>query len=103
MMKEEFSRVFHAIEFAAKAHQGQFRKGTKIPYIIHPIGAAQILIEYGCSEEVIIAAILHDTVEDTKVTIQEIEKEFGKEVSKLVEHASELPQETHSWKERKKH
>ena len=45
-------KLFQAIEFASKAHTGQFRKGTQIPYIVHPLGVAKILIESDCSEEV---------------------------------------------------
>ncbi len=55
--------IFKAIEFAAQAHAGHFRKGTKIPYIIHPLAVAKILIENEYSEEIVIAGILHDTIE----------------------------------------
>lgn len=101
--QKELSKVFHAVEFAAKAHAGQFRKGTKIPYLVHPLGAAQILIERGFDEHLAIAALLHDTVEDTEVTVEQVRKEFGEAIAKLVEHASEPPQQTHSWDERKRH
>lgn len=95
-------KLFQAIEFAAKAHTDQFRKYTKIPYIVHPLGVAKILIESGCSEEVVLAGLLHDTVEDTEVTLDQIEDEFGKEVARLVEGASE-PDKSDSWDNRKKH
>jgi (p)ppGpp synthase/HD superfamily hydrolase len=95
-------KLFQAIEFATKAHSGQFRKHTKIPYIVHPLGVAKILIESGCSEEVVVAGLLHDTVEDTEVTLDQIESEFGKEVARLVEGASE-PDKSDSWDNRKKH
>lgn len=95
-------KLFQAIEFATKAHSGQFRKQIKIPYIIHPLGVSKILIESGCSEEVVVAGLLHDTVEDTEVTLDQIENEFGKEVARLVEGASE-PDKSDSWDNRKKH
>jgi len=65
--------IFEAIEFATKAHINHFRKGTKVPYIIHPLQVARILIESDCSDHVVIAGILHDTVEDTPVTLDDIE------------------------------
>ena len=92
--------IFKAIEFAVNAHKGQYRKGTKIPYIIHPIGVARILIDYGCSEEVITAGILHDTVEDTHISLQDIKREFGEKTEKLVEGASELDK-SDTWENRK--
>lgn len=94
--------IFRAIEFAAKAHAGQFRKGTNIPYIFHPLGVAKILIEYNCSEEIILAGMLHDTIEDTPVTIEDIRRAFGEEVARLVEGASE-PDKSDSWENRKRH
>ncbi|MDD6515136.1 MAG: HD domain-containing protein, partial [bacterium] len=56
--------VDRAIEFATKVHDGQFRKGTKRPYIVHPIEVGDIVSSMTHDEEVISAAILHDTVED---------------------------------------
>ena len=55
--------IFKAIEFAQLAHKGQYRKGTKLPYIIHPLGVMEILLRENASEEVVIAGILHDTLE----------------------------------------
>jgi (p)ppGpp synthase/HD superfamily hydrolase len=94
--------IFPAIEFAAKAHAGQLRKGTKIPYIVHPLGVAKILIEHDCSEEVIVAGILHDTVEDTPITIEDIRGKFGAKVASLVQGASE-PDKSDTWENRKRH
>jgi len=54
-----------AIIFATKKHEGQKRKGTDIPYIVHPMEVMQILTAMDCSQNVIIAGILHDTLEDT--------------------------------------
>ena len=94
--------IFDAIEYAAQAHREHFRKGTNIPYIIHPIGVAKILIEYDCAEEIIIAGLLHDTVEDTAVTLEAIRARFGETVAGLVEAASE-PDKSDTWERRKRH
>ena len=81
--------VKKAIEFANESHVGQLRKGTKVPYIFHVVNVGKILSEHGCDESEVIAGILHDTVEDTKVTLADIEERFGKEVMELVRSASE--------------
>ena len=94
--------IFEAIEFAAKAHHGQYRKATRIPYITHPLNVGNILLEYGYSEELAVAGVLHDTVEDTPVTLAEIRRVFGKRVARLVEGASE-PDKSASWDKRKQH
>ena len=94
--------IFDAIEYAARAHREHYRKGTKIPYIIHPISVAKILIEYDCAEELIVAGILHDTVEDTDVTLENIRQSFGDKVASLVKAASE-PDKSDTWENRKRH
>ncbi|HOD34322.1 MAG TPA: HD domain-containing protein [Syntrophales bacterium] len=94
--------IFRAIEFAARAHRDHYRKGTRIPYLIHPLNVAKILIEYGCPEEVVVAGILHDTTEDTPVTSGEIREEFGDKVASLVAAASE-PDKSDTWENRKNH
>lgn len=81
--------VDKAAKFAIKAHQGQRRKVSKLPYILHPMEAASIAATMTNNEEVIAAALLHDTIEDTSVTIEEIEKEFGPYVTKLVKSETE--------------
>ncbi len=91
-----------AIEFAAKAHSKQFRKGTDIPYISHPFGVGMILLEAGCKEDVVAAGILHDTLEDTDTTEEDLRSNFGDQVLKIVEGCSE-PDKKASWEERKKH
>lgn len=74
-----------ALEFAAKAHEGQVRKYTSEPYITHPMAVAEMLLEHGVESEAMhIAALLHDTVEDTDVTHEDILHEFGEHVHKLV-------------------
>ncbi len=57
-------RINHAFAFAAKHHDQQVRKGTRLPYLTHPANVAVILTRYGCSEDTIVAGILHDLVED---------------------------------------
>ncbi len=101
-LKAGSSLIFDAIEYAARAHRDHFRKGTNIPYIIHPIGVAKILIEYDCSEELVAAGLLHDTVEDTPVTLEAIRMNFGEKVAALVEAASE-PDKSDTWENRKRH
>lgn len=91
-----------AIEVAAKAHSGQFRKGTTIPYISHPYAVGMMLARAGCAEEIIAAGILHDTVEDTNLTIRYIREMFGDRVATIVEGCSE-PDRSASWEERKRH
>ena len=94
--------IFKAIEFATKAHSGLYRKGTKIPYITHPLNVAQILIEYECPESVVTAGILHDTLEDTQATVDDIRDAFGYEVADLVNAVSE-PNKSDTWENRKAH
>ena len=89
--------------FAIKAHMGQVRKSEPDkPMIIHPLSVGMLLEEYGYDDNVIAAGYLHDVVEDTKYTIEEIEKIFGKDIASLVMTASE-PDKSLSWEERKKH
>ena len=94
--------IFDAIEFAARAHRGHCRKGTKIPYIVHPLAVAKILIDAGCPEDDVVAGILHDTVEDTPVSLDEIRHTFGETVARIVEGASE-PDKSKPWEKRKAH
>lgn len=90
-----------ALQFATKAHEGQYRKTRNVPMISHPIRVAEVLKESGFSNEVVAAGYLHDTVEDTPVTIEEIEDEFGNEVARLV--AGNTEDKSKSWEERKQH
>ena len=83
------NRIEEAIEVAAEAHQGQFRKGTRTPYITHPYAVGLILMEAGCPEAVIVAGILHDTVEDTDLTLEFIQEHFGEHVAGIVDGCSE--------------
>lgn len=78
-----------AYNLAEKNHRGQFRK-TGEPYIEHPVSVAEIVLELGLDTTSIVAALLHDVVEDTSVTLEEIEKEFGKETAHLVDGVTKL-------------
>ncbi len=82
-------RIQKAIEVATKAHEGQFRK-TGEPYIIHPLAVKKILEEWGMDEDTIIAGLLHDTVEDTGLKLDDIRKEFGETVAFLVDGVTKL-------------
>lgn len=109
MVKEDYTTskwgknavLHHAILFATQAHQGQSRKGTDIGYISHPFEVAQILTAAGCDTELIIAGLLHDVLEDTTVTPETIEREFGPFVLSLIQSNSE--DKSRSWEERKQH
>lgn len=94
--------IERAIEVATVAHKGQCRKGTDIPYIMHPFAVGMMLAKAGCDDEVVAAGILHDTVEDTDLTSDDIRNQFGHHVADLVAGASE-PNKQASWEERKKH
>lgn len=89
-----------AVIFAAKAHDGQSRKGDGAPYIIHPFMVATILREQQCSEQTIIAGLLHDTVEDSDITIEDIKQTFGSEIASIVAACTEADKSM-PWEERK--
>ena len=90
-----------AKRFAVMAHMGQIRKNEPDkPEIIHPISVGNLLEEYGYDDNVVAAGYLHDVVEDTKYTINDIKKEFGEDIANLVMGASE-PDKSLSWEDRK--
>lgn len=88
-----------AIHFAVSRHSGQLRKGTKIPYILHPLEVMGILRSMKADVRLLMAGVLHDTLEDTKTTEDEIMENFGPDVLDLVLSVSE--DKTKSWEERK--
>ncbi len=94
-------KLHEAICFAAIAHQNQLRKGSKTPYIAHLCEVVQILTAAGCEETLLIAGLLHDTLEDTAVTADELRETFGDAVLALVRTASE--DKSQSWEQRKQH
>lgn len=78
-----------AAVFAAAAHSGMTRKGNRIPYLAHPIEAAAIMAELTEDEELIAAAVLHDVIEDTEVTLEEVREYFGERIAYYVNGESE--------------
>ncbi len=86
----DIKRILEATRFAAHKHKDQRRKDhAASPYIVHPIAAAELLIEAGVTDEdTVIAAILHDTIEDTETTRDEIAEQFGEEIGALVEEVT---------------
>lgn len=111
MKTQPGNRLFDAIEFAAKQHRGQFRKGTRIPYIVHVLGVCRILAEFNFDEDTMIGGILHDVVEDTSATLEDVRTLFGREVADIVNGTTEpekheplsQTQEKASWRSRKQH
>jgi len=89
--EEQIAEITAAYEFGADAHEGQSRK-TGEPYITHPVAVAQELAEMHLDAKAITAAILHDTVEDTSASLEEIAEKFGDEVALLVDGVSKLDQ-----------
>ena len=87
--KADLSQIERAHEVATVAHAGQTRRSGE-PYITHPIAVAQILAELGIGVKTIVAALLHDTVEDTPYTLDEVAATFGAEVAMLVDGVTKL-------------
>lgn len=83
-----FSRK--AKTFATKAHEGQIRKYTAEPYINHPVAVAKIVADVGSDNSMIAAALLHDVVEDTDTTIQDIIKHFGINIASMVSDLTDV-------------
>ena len=107
---QDNDRIAKALEFSYKAHKGTFRKGTKIPYIVHPWDVASILMKNNAPEHVVIAGLLHDVVEDEDYTVSDIRNMFGDKVAELVHGASEPEEmrnseegEKENWRVRKAH
>ncbi|MEK6578447.1 MAG: HD domain-containing protein, partial [Bdellovibrionota bacterium] len=92
--------IKHAYSFAQEAHKGQLRSSGE-PYMIHPAAVAQTLAELKLDIPSIVTGLLHDTVEDTHATLDQIEKEFGKDISDLVDGVTKLSQITFKTSEEK--
>lgn len=83
-------KVLKALEFAAISHDGQKRKGGDMaPYISHPYAVGLILSQAGFNEDVVIAGIFHDLIEDTNVTYEELQQKFGETIADLVLEVTE--------------
>ena len=89
--EDQVQEVYRAYLFGAEAHEGQHRLSGE-PYIYHPIAAARILAELRLDHKSIVAAILHDVIEDTPTAKEQIETEFGADVAELVDGVSKLTQ-----------
>ena len=94
-----------AIIFAVKAHHNTERRGKGFPYIVHPMEAVEIVATITPDQELLAVAALHDTVEDTDVTVEQLRAEFGERIASLVASESdEMPEgvsEEDSWHDRK--
>ena len=100
------SLVDKAIIYAVKAHEGVPRRGRDFPYIVHPLEALTIVATMTSEPELLAAAVLHDVVEDTDFTVEDIRAEFGDRVAELVDAETEKHDESRSreesWLDRKK-
>lgn len=94
-----------AIVFAVRAHAGTERRGKGFPYIVHPMEAVEIVATMTHDQELLAAAVLHDTVEDTDTTIEQIRAEFGDNVAELVasetDEPHQRPDSVENWRARK--
>ena len=97
----ETSLFDEAVRFAVEAHRGTERRSKGYPYIIHPMEAAAIVATMTKDQEMLAAAILHDTVEDTDVTIEQIRERFGDRVAMLVQNETAPLDKNLTWREKK--
>lgn len=99
-------RFKEALTYAVDLHSLQARKGTKIPYVAHLLAVTGLILEHGGDEDLAIAGLLHDAVEDQggPATLNEIRRRFGDRVAKIVEQCSDTDiQPKPPWRERKEH
>ncbi len=89
--QDDILELEHAVDVATKAHEGQKRKSGE-PYIIHPLNVAAILIEWEMDIDSVIAGVLHDTVEDTEISLETIETLFGRDIAFLVDGVTKVSQ-----------
>jgi (p)ppGpp synthase/HD superfamily hydrolase len=94
-------RIERAIALAIRAHESQVRKDGELPYVVHPVTVALILSRYTGDEDTIIAGLLHDVLEDTRVTAEEVERAFGEKVRDTVLDVTEPDLPGLSWETRK--
>ena len=103
--RTQYGLTAKAVAFAANAHDGQLRKGTKLPYIVHPMEAMTIAATLTDDPEILAAAVLHDVLEDCGVSEPALARQFGMRVARIVRAVSE-EKETDtqgSWQKRKLH
>ncbi len=94
----DLGRIHAAFDCAERAHSGQLRKDGS-PYVTHAIAAAQIAVEMGLDEDSIVAALLHDCIEDTSLDFEDVEKQFGTEVANIVDGVTKLTRVQYTSKE----
>ncbi len=83
------SKLDEAIRYAVEVHAGMVRKGEEVPYILHPLEVATIAATMTTDEDVLCAAVLHDVVEDTSASMEDVEQRFGARVAQLVASETE--------------
>lgn len=105
--KMDTSFLDRALQFAVKAHSGVERRGKGFPYIVHPLESVAIVATVTPDQEMLAAAALHDVIEDTEYSYDDIKREFGERVAGLVSSESDLviegKNESESWVERKQY
>lgn len=99
-MKKFTPKISKALTLAGELHDGQERKGDGLPYIIHPFAVALILMDYEEDEDLIVAALLHDTVEDCEYDEKQLTEDFGEKVSEIVMSVTETNKDD-PWQKRK--
>ena len=101
MNQMDTSLLDRAILFAVQCHAGIERRGKGFPYVVHPLEAMAIAATMTSDQEVLAAAVLHDVVEDTDVTLDDLRARFGDRVAALVETESDKPGKREDWRARK--
>ncbi len=96
--RQDASLILRAYEYAKKAHSHQ-KRATGEPYITHPVAASKVLLDLQLDDNTLAAALLHDTVEDTDTTLEDIRREFGQEVMQLVDGVTKLSRISYSSQE----
>ena len=96
--ESERDRVREAYRFALEAHDGQLRRSGE-PYIMHPVAVAEIAQEIGLDTDSIVAALLHDVIEDTKFTFEDVKARFGEHIAMIVDGVSKLTRVQYTYKE----
>ena len=95
-------RFLEALAFTIKAHGDQRREGGEIPYVAHLLGVASLVLDAGGDEDLAIAGLLHDTIEDTETTADDIESAFGPRVAAIVEACTDAHEDPKpEWRKRK--
>ena len=95
-------KILKAFKVANSAHDGQFRKGTNIPYIVHPLNVMTTALKYTNDEDILAACLLHDVLEDAyeKYSEEDMRRDFGDKITEIVMNVSE-PKDITEWKARK--